>query len=53
MSDGTVAAAQNLQWKWWSRGFDLRRRVADWAAHIFREHHEEADVCAGEGVKGR
>ena len=33
--NGTVVAAQNLMWKWWSRGVDLRRRVADWALHFF------------------
>ena len=30
--------------EWWDRGVDLRRRVADWAAHIFREYNKEADV---------
>ena len=35
--DGTVAAAQKLTWRWWSRSVDLWRRVADWAVHIFRE----------------
>ena len=36
--ESTVAAAQNLMWKWWSRGVDLRRRVAEWAVHIIRDH---------------
>ena len=41
--DGTVVAAQNLMWKWWSRGVDLRRRVADWALHFFSEQNKGAD----------
>ena len=31
----------------------MRRRVAGWAVHIFREHNKEDDIWAGEGVKGR
>ena len=34
-------------------GVDLRRRVADWAVHVFREHNKEDDFWAGKGVKGR
>ena len=48
----TIATAQNLLREWWGCGVDLRRRVADWAVHIFREH-KEADFWAGKGVKGR
>ena len=51
--ESTLATAQNLLWEWCSRGVDLRRRVADWAVHIFREHNKEADFWAGKGVKGR
>ena len=50
--ESTIATAQNLLWEWWDRGVDLRRRVADWAVHIFREHNQEADIWAGKGVKG-
>ena len=49
----TNATAQNFLWEWWGRGVDPRRRVADWAVHIFREHHKEADFWAWKGVKGR
>ena len=52
-SESTIATAQNLLWKWWNRGVDLQRRVADWAVHIFREHNEEADVWSGKGAGGR
>ena len=51
--DFTIAAAQNPLWKWWSRGFDLRRRVADMAVHIFCEHNKEAHIWAVRGVTGR
>ena len=34
-----------------AEGVNLRRRVDDWAVHIFREHNTEAD--AGRGVRGR
>ena len=49
----TLATAQNLLWECWSRGVDLQRRMGDWAAHIFREHNKEADLCARRGVQGR
>ena len=32
---------------------ELWRRTADWAAHICREHNEEADIWAGKGARGR
>ena len=48
-----IATAQNLLRKWCCRGVDLRRRVADRAVHIFREHNREADTWAGKGVNGR
>ena len=48
---GTVVTAQNPVREWWGRGVDLRRRVTDWAAHIFREHNGEADFWAGKGVE--
>ena len=51
--DSTVVSVQNLLRQWWDRTVDLRQRVADWAVHILREHNNEADSCAGEGVKGR
>ena len=46
--ESTITTAQNLLWRWWSRGVDLRRRVADWAVLIFREQNKDADVGAGE-----
>ena len=53
MRDITIATAQNTLQAWWGCGVDLRRRVADWATHIFREHNTEADLWAGKGVKGQ
>ena len=49
--ESTVATAQNPVREWWGRGVNLRRRVTDWAAHIFRKHNGEADFWAGKGVK--
>ena len=48
--ESTIAGV--LLREWWDRGLDLRHRVADWAVHIFREHHKEADSGAVKGDKG-
>ena len=45
--------AQKQSREWWYRGVDLRRRVGDWAVHIFRGHYIEADAWAGREVRGR
>ena len=50
----TVEATQNLLREWWCRGMRSRQRTTDWATHTFREtQHEEADLWAGTGAKGR
>ena len=51
--ESSIATAQNLLWKWWSRDVDPRRRVVDWEVQTFREQHKEAGVWTGKGVKGR
>ena len=48
----TNAAAQNLMWKWRSRGIDRQRRAAGWALHFFRERNEEADIQRVEKKSG-
>ena len=39
--------------EWWGKGVDLRRRVDNWAVHIFREHNKEAVAWVERGVGGR
>ena len=50
--ESTIASVQNILRDWWGRGAAFRQRVADWAIHIFFQHHKEANSWAGRGVKG-
>ena len=49
----TVAQTHNLLRAWWARGVHSRQRTAEWATHIFREHHKEAHAWAEKGAKGQ
>ena len=49
--ESIVATAQNLLWKWWSRGVALRRRVADRAVDIFRYLKKKLMFGLGEASK--